>query len=110
MTPPLRRARHRSPSVSPTPSAIVLGGVLLFSVLSGAPAVVRAQPGDDAERMLIVGLLSEPGTLNPLVTTSSEARDIIDRFYLRLLEEVRAAIRAETFDSLREKVSAAPIR
>jgi queuine tRNA-ribosyltransferase len=32
------------------------------------------------------------------------------RFYLRLMEEARAAIRAGTFDSLREKVRAVPIR
>jgi len=32
------------------------------------------------------------------------------RFYLRLLEEVRAAIRAGTFDSLREKIRELPVR
>jgi queuine tRNA-ribosyltransferase len=32
------------------------------------------------------------------------------RFYLRLLEEARSAIRAGSFDSLREKVRAAPVR
>ena len=43
--------------------------------------------GSQAERMLVVGMLSEPATLNPLFTASTEARDITERIFLKLLEE-----------------------
>lgn len=39
------------------------------------------------ESTLTVGMLSEPGSLNPLTVTSTEAHDIINRLFLKLLEE-----------------------
>jgi peptide/nickel transport system substrate-binding protein len=45
-------------------------------------------PADGLEpSTLTVGLLSEPATLNPLATTATEARDIAERIYLKLLDE-----------------------
>lgn len=56
--------------------AILLGAMF-------APAAGRAAPTNT----LTVGLLGEPGSLNPLTVTSTEARDIVERIYLKLLDE-----------------------
>ncbi len=37
--------------------------------------------------MLVVGLLSDPATLNPLVATTAQEKDIIERIFLKLLDE-----------------------
>lgn len=42
---------------------------------------------DARDESLTVGLLSEPSTLNPLVATSTETKDIIWRVFLKLLDE-----------------------
>ncbi|MFH1755570.1 MAG: ABC transporter substrate-binding protein, partial [Candidatus Latescibacterota bacterium] len=36
---------------------------------------------------LLVGLLSDPATLNPLVATTTEEKDIIERIFMKLLDE-----------------------
>jgi peptide/nickel transport system substrate-binding protein len=51
---------------------------------SAIPATTRA---DAASTTLTVGLLSEPASLNPLTVTSAEARDIVERLFVKLLEE-----------------------
>ena len=42
---------------------------------------------DHPDATLIVGLLSDPGTLNPLYASSSQAKDIIGLMFLTLLRE-----------------------
>jgi peptide/nickel transport system substrate-binding protein len=46
-----------------------------------------AQDTADKDRTLVVGLLSDPGTLNPLYASSTQAKDIIERMFLKLLDE-----------------------
>lgn len=36
---------------------------------------------------LVVGVLSDPGSLNPLVVSSSQVQDMVERMFLKLLEE-----------------------
>jgi peptide/nickel transport system substrate-binding protein len=51
---------------------------------------VNAQPGRcraASPTTLTVGLLSEPGSLNPLTIASTQGQDIVGRVYLNLLEE-----------------------
>jgi len=53
-------------------------------VCAGIAAPAHAAHNDST---LVVGLLSEPATLNPLAVSSAEALDIIDRMFLKLAEE-----------------------
>jgi peptide/nickel transport system substrate-binding protein len=60
---------------------------LFLQVVSAGGAGERGldvpSPGGD----VVVGLLSDPKTLNPLVATSIESRTIIDLLFIKLLEE-----------------------
>jgi peptide/nickel transport system substrate-binding protein len=61
---------------------------VLAALLIPLPAVsVLADPGESDRSTLTVGLLSEPPSLNPLVVTSGESRDIVWRLFLKLLDE-----------------------
>jgi peptide/nickel transport system substrate-binding protein len=42
---------------------------------------------NERNETLIIGVSSDPATLNPLVATTTEERDIIERIFLKLLEE-----------------------
>jgi peptide/nickel transport system substrate-binding protein len=47
----------------------------------------KRETGGEKGGTLIVGLLSEPATLNPLVATSVESHDVINMMFLKLLDE-----------------------
>ena len=57
--------------------------VLLCLACLSFPAPALAEGGST----LTVGLLSEPATLNPLVSTSAQTKDILERIYIKLLDE-----------------------
>ena len=47
----------------------------------------KSSQSQDRDETLIIGALSDPATLNPLVATTSEEKDIIERIFLKLLDE-----------------------
>jgi peptide/nickel transport system substrate-binding protein len=51
---------------------------------SSSDKATQFQAGDET---LVIGALSDPATLNPLVATTSEEKDIIERIFLKLLDE-----------------------
>jgi peptide/nickel transport system substrate-binding protein len=59
---------------------------ILAAVLTGALVAGAAASAID-QNTLVVGLLSEPATLNPLVVTSNETKDIVWQIFLKLLDE-----------------------
>ncbi len=59
--------------------------VVLFLVVSCDSG--RSRRDSAADETVVIGLLSDPKTLNPLVATSVESRNIIDLVFLKLLEE-----------------------
>ncbi len=73
---PRRRSRRRR-----------AGQVVLALVLTCALAAGAALASGSGGGTLTVGLLSEPATLNPLVVTSNETKDIVWSLFLKLLDE-----------------------
>jgi peptide/nickel transport system substrate-binding protein len=64
------------------------GGLLLCLFLLAAISGVCGEGASaSSPTTLTVGLLSEPATLNPLAVTTTEIRDIVDRLFVKLLEE-----------------------
>lgn len=59
----------------------------VFVVVCATGVSVPASLHAERSRTLVVGMLSEPNTLNPLVTASSESKDIIARMFAKLLDE-----------------------
>lgn len=75
-------ARHRMQRLTPAAAAGCVLLALFCSCDSG-----RERAAAEKQGRLVVGLLSDPKTLNPLVATSIESRNIIDLVFLRLLDE-----------------------
>lgn len=65
----------------------VRGAATRWVVVCLLAAVFHPVPAVSGESTLTVGLLSEPASLNPLVSTSSETNDIVWRLFLKLLDE-----------------------
>ena len=61
---------------------VFFGLILMVAGCSQASDDVKPTGGT-----LVVGLLSEPASLNPLVATSAEASDIINMMFLKLLDQ-----------------------
>lgn len=55
--------------------------------LSCSPSEESSTKSQDRNKTVIIGVLSDPATLNPLVATTTEERDIIERIFLKLLDE-----------------------
>jgi ABC-type transport system substrate-binding protein len=66
-------------------NVVVSAGIII--VLSLALAAPQSACALSGEKTLIVGQLTEPSSLNPLVATSNETKDIVWRIYLKLLDE-----------------------
>ncbi len=80
--------RKRRKSAAAFFLAVILG---LFSSSSVCPHMgksgkhgLSSAAGEDR---VVIGLLSDPKTLNPLIATSAQSKDIIDRLFLKLLDE-----------------------
>jgi peptide/nickel transport system substrate-binding protein len=81
-----RRMKHRSARVC---LACCVAAVLLCLPADGGMTGCRAggRHPESAARTLVVGLLSDPGSLNPLTASSTQAKDIIDCMFLKLFKE-----------------------
>ncbi len=81
----------KSPLQSTSASGQRRSKVLLLSLLTFltlfVPAMGPAAQQAESQNTLIVGLLSHPATLNPLVASTSQEKDIIERIFLKLLDE-----------------------
>jgi peptide/nickel transport system substrate-binding protein len=65
--------------------ALVLGFLLIAgSAACGKREKERAKTGGGT---VVVGILSEPNSLNPLVAASAESQDIVSLMFLKLLDE-----------------------
>lgn len=70
-------------------TVILLLAPVMQLLLSPArlPDEAAAQTAARSSATLVVGLLSDPGTLNPLYASSTQAKDIIERMFLKLMDE-----------------------
>lgn len=68
-------------------SRVARAALFVFAVVGFSNPAWSQSVHDEAQHMLIVGMLSEPETLHPLVTNAAETRDITERMFLKLLEE-----------------------
>lgn len=64
-----------------------IGVVLCLVALTVLGCGSGSDKAPSTSTTLTVGLLSEPTTLNPLAVTSTEIRDIVERVFIKLLEE-----------------------
>jgi peptide/nickel transport system substrate-binding protein len=70
-------------------SKLTGSGLLLTAIFLGSCGSNSDQPapGPASGGTVVIGLLSEPATLNPLVASTTQEKDIIERLFLKLLEE-----------------------
>lgn len=64
-----------------------MGRVAKAGLLCLVPLLLAGTTAAGGASTLTVGLLSEPATLNPLVSTSAQTKDIFECIYIKLLEE-----------------------
>lgn len=62
---------------------VVLAASSLFALSCGR----SGRHADSREHSVVIGVLSEPNTLNPLVATSAQTQDIVELMFLKLLRE-----------------------
>jgi peptide/nickel transport system substrate-binding protein len=65
----------------------VAAGLVVLALAAAAcgPACTRGKP--EAGGTVVIGLLSDPKTLNPLVAASVESKNILELLFLKLLDE-----------------------
>ncbi|UCG52265.1 MAG: peptide-binding protein [Candidatus Latescibacterota bacterium] len=64
-------------------ASVLLVGVAISVIAACGKRQAEPRPGGT----VVIGLLSDPETLNPLVATSIESKDIIDLLFLKLVDE-----------------------
>lgn len=72
------------------PAVLLLTAVFQLLLLPSSTCPTghaAAQTGERSGTTLVIGLLSDPGTLNPLYASSTQAKDIVERMFLKLLDE-----------------------